>query len=104
MHGSTLEQERDGNHDIHGWEQLEGGLKKSLSIAVIQKHIIKLTLASRRVMTKTKCAVKITRKYFVASLRIVPSRPGIPNRRVVHRAARWSIIKNASKSSKNVLA
>ena len=48
----------------------------------------------------TRCAVKITRKYFVESLRIVPSKPGIPNCRV-RRPARYSMTKNASRSSKS---
>lgn len=49
-------------------------------------------------MTRTKCAVKITRKYFVASLTIVSSKPGRPNHRAVDRLAKYSIIKNASRS------
>ena len=48
----------------------------------------------------TRCAVKITRKYFVESLRIVPSKPIIPNC-LVHRPARYSMTENASKSSKS---
>ena len=50
-------------------------------------------------MTRTKCAVKITRKYIVASLTTTPNKPGIPSRRIADRPARYSIIKNASKSS-----
>ena len=51
-------------------------------------------------MTRTKCAVKITRKYIVASLRIVPTKPGMLNRRLFHQSAACSITNNASKSSK----
>ena len=50
-------------------------------------------------MARTKCAVKMTKKYFVASRRIVPSKPGTPNCRIIHRPGRCSITKNASKSS-----
>jgi len=52
-------------------------------------------------MARTKCAVKMTKKYIVASLRIVPSKPGAPgSRRIPHRAGRRSITKNTDKSSK----
>ena len=66
------------------------------------KHIDELALANRRVMARTRCAVKITRKYFLASLRIVPSKPGTSNRRIVHRPGWCSRAKNASRSSKRV--
>ena len=45
--------------------------------------------------------MKITRKYFVASLAIVSRRVGMPNRRIVERSARYIMIKNANKSSKD---
>jgi len=50
-------------------------------------------------MVRIRCAVKITRKYFVASFRIVPSKPGTPNRRTVHQPDKRSIAKKANKSS-----
>ena len=52
-------------------------------------------------MRRTRCAVKITKKYFVASLRIVPSNPGILNCWITRQRARRSIIRNASNSSEN---
>jgi hypothetical protein len=62
--------------------------------------VAELTLANRSVMTRAKCAVKITRKYFVASFAIVSRRVGMPNCRIVERPAKYSIIKNARKSFK----
>ena len=100
-HSSALERERDENHNSQGWEQLNGELKRFLSVAVIPKYAIRLTLAVRRVTARTKCAMKIIRKYFVASLRIVPSRPGTPNCWSVHLLARCSITKKATRSYKN---
>ena len=64
------------------------------------KHIAKLTPANGRVMARTKCVVKITRKYFVASLRITPNKPGTANCRIGHRqlAARAKLISDSSLS------
>lgn len=66
--------------------------------------MVKLTLANRSVIARTKCAVKITRKYFVASLAIVSRRVGMPNRRIVERSARYIMIKNANKSFKGCVS
>ena len=83
---------------------MKSGLEKPLSIVRITKYIAELTLANRMVMARVKCAVNITRKYFVASFRIVPSKPGTPNRRIVHQSDRRSIAKNANKSSEKGLS